>query len=166
MNINIAHYVWQNTDGFAHWQNSLFDIFSKTVEKVYDGKRKFLIDILLTDDKNIQELNKTFRSKNTSTNVMSFPQYESEDIRLIDEIHKGRNVMLGDIAMSYENIMRESKKFNFNFFDRCSHLFVHGVLHLFGMDHINLESESKMERLEIEILEGFGMRNPYILNGE
>ena len=66
--------------------------------------------------------------------------------------------------MSYEVIMEESKIFNKKFFDRCTHLFVHGVLHLLGMDHIEEDERLKMEFLEIKILENFCIKNPYFVD--
>ena len=62
--------------------------------------------------------------------------------------------------------MNESAKYGIKFFDRCSHLFVHGVLHLLGLDHVEEEASAEMERTEIEILNKFGVNNPYILKEE
>ena len=166
ININKNDDYWLHIEGFESWMKGIDALFSRIIEKKYFGSKGFSVNLLLTNDGDIRELNRNFRNSDISTNVLSFPQYESASICKIDTIAKGDKVILGDIAMSYEKIMRESKEFHFKFFDRCSHLFVHGVLHLFGMDHVDSISEIEMENLEIQILSEFGIENPYILKGE
>ena len=183
--INIEDDSWNKIQGFEEWKNSLDDFFIASIQQTFKSPqsscaskcsaqvifRRFEISensvsLLLTNDENIQRLNKEFRHKDMPTNVLSFPQYNPQDICKIDTIDENLDIFLGDIAMSHEQIMRESKQFNLKFFERCSHLFVHGVLHLLGMDHINPEDQEKMENMEIEILNEFGLDNPYILKGE
>ena len=116
--------------------------------------------------RDIQILNRNFRNVNKPTNVLSFPEHETEFWNNLDISVETSEIFLGDIAMSYEQIMRECREYSINFFDRCSHLFVHGVLHLFGADHIEPKEQEEMESMEIEILKKFGMKNPYVLEGE
>lgn len=166
VNINKDVDYWTDLEGFESWASELNNLFLKIIEKKHCNFKKFYVNLLLTNDENIRKLNRDFRDKDSSTNVLSFPQYDLEDICKIDTMISNDEVLLGDIAMSHEKIMRESKEFDFKFFDRCSHLFVHGVLHLFGMDHMDSKSEAEMENLEIEILDEVGIENPYILKGE
>lgn len=118
------------------------------------------INLLLTNDEAITELNEKFRYKNTATNVLSFPQHEN--ICNIDTIFRQDEILLGDIAMSFETIMRESNEVVVDFFDRCLHLFAHGVLHTLGMDHISDDDAKKMENTEANILKLVNIKNPYI----
>lgn len=166
IDINLENRLWENFPEFEEWCDLLNDLLDRVIEEKYDGKKSFNISLLLSNDENIRKLNKIFRDKDSSTNVLSFPQYTPEEACIIDTVIKDSSVFLGDIAMSYEAIMRESEEFHMNFFDRCSHLFVHGLLHLFGMDHIEPIGESEMENLEVKILASFGLSNPYILRGE
>lgn len=108
------------------------------------------IAILLADDKKLQELNHDFRGKNKPTNVLSFP---SEDEN-----------MLGDIAISIDTLKREAKEQGKSLKDHFSHLVVHATLHLLGFDHENDKDAKKMEALEISILKGLGIENPYKVN--
>ena len=121
---------------------------------------------MLTDNNRIANLNRNFRGNNNPTNVLSFPEYEPEFFDTIETDIGGNEIFLGDIAMSYEQIYKEAVEYGINYFNRCSHLFVHGVLHLFGMDHVMQKDQEAMENMEIEILGKFNINNPYILEGE
>ena len=164
--INTDDNSWAQIPGYLSWESSLEKVFQKAIKKRYQGSKNFSVGLLLTGDKNIQKLNRDFRGMDKATNVLSFPQYLPQDIGRIDTIDKNLDIFLGDIAMSHQQIMRESEQFHFKFFDRCTHLFVHGILHLFGMDHIDPVEREQMENLEIEILSEFGFSNPYIFEGE
>jgi probable rRNA maturation factor len=98
--------------------------------------------------------------KNSATNVLSFPQFGVSEI---DSALRSGGHVIGDIFLAYGKIAQESREFEVPFFDRCTHLFVHGVLHLMGMDHVLQPEEEEMENLEICVLEAFGIKNPYVL---
>jgi probable rRNA maturation factor len=74
------------------------------------------------------------------------------------------NMLLGDIAISYNSVLKESAAFGKSIDARVSHLFVHGVLHVLGYDHIEEQDRNRMETLETEILAFFNIENPYILS--
>lgn len=114
------------------------------------------ISVYLTDDEEVQGLNKDYRGKNKPTNVLSFPQ---------GDLPKGPNGEvhpLGDIVMAYETCMREAADEGVPFKHHFSHLLVHGLLHLLGYDHEEDEDAIEMEALEIEILKDLEIPNPYL----
>ena len=160
INVIINYNMWEEQNQFNTWQQLIWNIFNKVMEMHKCSNCS--VNLLLTDNKNIRQLNKDFRNVDKATNVLSFPQLNPNDnkepLSLLEDIN------IGDLAMSYNVIMEESKLFNKPFFDRCTHLFVHGVLHLLGMDHIEEDERLKMESLEIEILEYFGIKNPYFVD--
>lgn len=156
--------LWKSEDNFNSWKSNLNDIFDTIIEDEYCDKTRFFVNLLLTENNEIMNLNNKFRSKNYPTNVLSFPQFSSIVPQFF--VKNQGEVFLGDIAMAYEKIKEESKEFNVGFFDRCSHLFVHGILHLLGMDHEDKQSEAIMENREIKILNSFGIQDPYILRKE
>ena len=158
--------TWTEIEGYSDWNKSLDALFLETTRKKYQGNKRCWLGLLLTDDARIKILNRNFRNVNKPTNVLSFPEHETEFWNNLDISVETSEIFLGDIAMSYEQIMRECMEYSVNFFDRCSHLFVHGVLHLFGADHIEPKEQEEMESMEIEILKKFGMKNPYVLEGE
>ena len=98
------------------------------------------------------ELNRKFRKKNKSTNVLSFTN---------EDISKSLTGNLGDIAVSYEFLEEESKQLNKNFDDHIIHMLIHGVYHILGLDHENDATANKMENKEIELLKELNIKNPY-----
>ena len=151
--------MWEEQKNFNTWQKLIADVFDK-ITKMHECSN-CSINLFLTDNENIQQLNKEFRNINKPTNVLSFPQFNSKTKKPLSHLN---DVSIGDLAMSYDVIMEESILFNKPFFDRCTHLFVHGVLHLLGMDHIEEDERLRMESLEIKILEYFGIKNPYFVD--
>lgn len=111
------------------------------------------ISVLLADDDAVQALNREWRGKDTPTNVLSFPA----DMPAIPEAPK----LMGDIALARETLVRESEEQEKPLAHHLQHLVVHGVLHLFGYDHLEEAEAEDMEAFEVEILAGLGIPNPY-----
>ena len=99
--------------------------------------------ILLTNDKEMKNLNYKFRKKNKTTDVLSFPM----------KIKEKKSLYVGDIAISYEIIKERSKKTNF--FLEFDKMWIHGYLHLVGHDHKKLNDFKKMFKKEKLILNYF-----------
>ena len=109
-------------------------------------KKNVILTILLTSSKSIKKLNKKFRNKNKSTDVLSFPYFQPSDLRSIKE----KNIYIGDLAISYEIINQRSIKNNFRLeFDKA---WIHGLLHLIGYDHIKNKDYFIMDKVEKKIL--------------
>lgn len=152
--------MWEEQNQFNTWQELIVNVFNKIMEKYKCSNCS--VNLLLTDNNTVRQLNKDFRNVNKPTNILSFPQINPNSNR--EPLLQLENINIGDLAMSYDVIIEESKLFNKSFFDRCTHLFVHGVLHLLGMDHIEEDERLKMESVEIEILKYFGINNPYFVD--
>lgn len=106
------------------------------------------LTVVLSDDAEVQGLNRDYRAKDKPTNVLSFPD--------------GEHGHLGDIILAYETVAREAIDQGKDFKNHMVHLVVHGVLHLLGYDHELGEAEAEdMEAREIAILYGLGIANPY-----
>jgi probable rRNA maturation factor len=113
----------------------------------------FEVSVMLADDAQIQELNRTWRGKDKPTNVLSFPapdQPGTEGPR-----------HLGDIALAYETLVRESEEESKALADHFAHLIVHGILHLLGYDHEDEAEAETMEALEVKALATLGIADPY-----
>ena len=115
------------------------------------------VSVLLTDDATQQELNRTYRGKDAPTNVLSFPAMDDDD----PLPPAGEPVPLGDIVLALETVRRESDEQGVPFADHLSHLLVHGMLHLAGYDHETADEAEEMEGMEIAILAGLGIADPY-----
>ncbi len=119
------------------------------------------VSLLLTGDKEIQELNRDYRQKDSPTNVLSFPDTLICDSALQEAVQTDEPLILGDVIMASGTIKREAETQHKNISDHYRHLLVHGVLHLAGHDHIDENEARIMEQLEIRILGGMGISNPY-----
>jgi probable rRNA maturation factor len=112
------------------------------------------VSLVFTNDEQIREINAEWRDKDKATNVLSFPAYPIEP-------GDTPGPMLGDIVLARETVERESVDLEKPFDDHLTHLLVHGFLHLFGYDHMNVEDAEEMEGLETRILARLGLSDPY-----
>ena len=110
------------------------------------------------DDAAIQILNRDYRNKDKPTNVLSFPMFNA-----MSEISpQSGEIPLGDIFIAFETIKREATEQGKPLADHFTHMLVHGFLHLLGFDHITDAEAAVMESLEIKILKGLSIPNPYM----
>jgi probable rRNA maturation factor len=112
---------------------------------VADGE----VAVVLSDDVAVRALNDRWRGIDAATNVLSFPA------------GAGAPMMLGDIVIAYETVVREAAAQGKPFVGHLAHLAVHGFLHLVGYDHQSDDAADAMEGLEREILARLGIPDPY-----
>ena len=121
------------------------DIFFKKICKAFPKKYKFLnkkitFTLLLSNNKNIKKLNKVFRKKNKSTDILSFP--------LDKKIKIKKNTYLGDIIISYNYLDKPRSQDLKSFKEKVAKILIHGFLHLLGFDHKKNKDYSKMLKEE------------------
>jgi len=105
----------------------------------------------------MQQLNQQYRQKDVPTNVLSF---ESGLPALITD--DGKTLLsLGDLVLCPDVIALEAQQQSKKWEDHWAHLLVHGTLHLCGFDHQESVQASVMESLEVQILSGSGIADPY-----
>ena len=121
------------------------DLFFNKICKSFPKKYQFYnkevsFSLLLSNNKNIKKLNKIFRNRNKSTDILSFPF--SNNIRI------SKKTYIGDIIISY-NYLDKSKSQKIKLFkDKLIRLFIHGFLHLLSFDHIKNKDYKKMLKEE------------------
>ena len=121
------------------------DLFFKKICKAFPKKYQFLnkkvsLSLLLSNNKNIKRLNKNFKNKNRSTDILSFPY--SKKIKI------SKKTYLGDIIISY-NYLDKPKSQDLDLFKKkVIKIFIHGFLHLLGFNHIKNKDYFKMLREE------------------
>jgi probable rRNA maturation factor len=120
----------------------------------------FTATVLLTGNARVKLLNRDFRGIDKPTNVLSFPQFDPAEL---PKMGKAREpVELGDMALAYQYIVAESKKEHKILINHITHLVIHGLLHLFGYDHVMDDEADKMEKLETTIMRDLGLPDPYL----
>jgi probable rRNA maturation factor len=179
------------------WGNS--DFGQSEVEKAVDAAVRFAglaglaeypspveVSIKLTDNAEVQALNREWRDKDKPTNVLSFPMLEedaleqlrhpelvsgsyflsdAEKIKTLKQVQgdgQEMEMLLGDIILAYETCAAEAKEKNIPVAHHATHLVIHGMLHLLGHDHIEDDEAELMEALEVKALASIGLNNPYI----
>jgi probable rRNA maturation factor len=164
INILVEDDRWEVVDGFAAWTRLISNL-PEFITKKLNMKADCVMNLLLIDNDAIKELNGVHRGKSECTNVLSFPQYNAGELAELDAACRGV-IQLGDVAMSFEKIEQESTEFGMTFFERSTHMLVHGTLHLVGMDHEDDTLANRMEAAEAEVLDSLRlMRSLYPLSG-
>lgn len=120
------------------------------------------VSLLFVDNEEIREINNETRSIDRETDVLSFPMLEYQDKKVFKQLYKnyefsqsdfdGNELVLGDIVLSLEKALEQSKEFNHSYEREASYLVVHSVLHLLGYDHMEEEDKVIMRSREEEIL--------------
>ena len=111
------------------------------------------LGIMLTTDQKMCFLNNQYRGKSEATNVLSF----SSGLKKIEGVPHA----LGDIAIGYKITLDESVQKTIPFINHVQHLLIHGCLHLLAFNHQTSEEAEEMENIEVSILRGLGIPNPY-----
>lgn len=109
------------------------------------------VSIVFVNDAEIHTLNKTHRDKDTPTDVLSFPQYESlKDEQIIDPY-----VILGDVVVSTETAIRQAESYDHSLMREIGFLVVHSIFHLCGYDHDTEENTAIMRQKEESVLKAY-----------
>ncbi len=88
------------------------------------------VSLAIVGDRKMRSLNKKYRDKDKTTNILSFPLAEGEQTQLPTDITR-----LGDIVISYPEVIRESAEHEMLVDERIEELVRHGMLHLLGLHH-------------------------------
>lgn len=120
------------------------------------------LSLVLADDALLHHLNRQYRGVDKPTNVLSFPgDTASAPALAAGAGDTAEPAMLGDVVLAVETVAAEAAAQGKAMADHFSHLVVHGVLHLIGYDHMSAAEARVMESLEVEVLDGLGIADPY-----
>nr|WP_085760517.1 rRNA maturation RNase YbeY [Oceanicoccus sagamiensis] len=111
------------------------------------------LTIRIVDEAEITTLNRDYRHKDKTTNVLSFPADLPDHIDL---------PLLGDLVICAAVVRHEAIEQHKNINDHWAHMVIHGTLHLLGYDHIDDDEAEIMEGLEIKALASLQIANPYL----
>jgi len=116
------------------------------------------VAVRLTHDEEVQSLNLHYRGIDRPTNILSFAMMDDPD----DIEFPEAPLLLGDLVLAFETVVREAEMQGKTFEDHLTHLVVHGMLHLLGYDHERSPEDAlRQETMEIAILAHMGIDNPY-----
>ncbi len=140
------------------------DIITKVVEQSMnyeDCPYEAEVNVLITDNQEIRQINREFRSIDNPTDVLSFPMVEYEtpsDFGFLEEDGgdwfnpETGELMLGDIVISVDKVEEQAEKYGHSQTRELAFLTAHSMLHLFGYDHMEEEERILMEKKQEEIL--------------
>ncbi len=114
------------------------------------GKKNYQFSLLLSEAKEIKYLNKKFRKKNKTTDILSFPSQNKKELKILSKLNL--EIYLGDIIINFKKMNTTSKLLFKKQFDV---LWIHGLIHLFGYNHIKDTNYKKMAAIEMKLLKKF-----------
>lgn len=128
------------------------------------------INVILTDNASIHEINKNYRDVDSATDVLSFPMIEYEspaDFQSLESIIEENaedyfnpdtgELMLGDIIISVEKVMEQAVKYGHSQKRELAFLVAHSMMHLFGYDHMAEDEAKVMESKQTQVLDKLGI---------
>ena len=142
------------------WEETARKVIDYTIEHE-DFPYEAEVNLTLTDNAGIHEVNKNFRQIDRPTDVLSFPMLSYEQAgdfsRLEEDYDDNFNpdtgeIMLGDILISVDKVLEQAESYGHSEMREFSFLIVHSMLHLFGYDHMTPEEAAVMEEKQNIIL--------------
>jgi len=129
-------------------QTLLLKAGEETIHAV-QPENKVDLTIALDGDDALQELNRQYRNIDAATDVLSFPSREIDP--------DSGNLYLGDVIISYPRAVQQAKEGGHSINAELQLLVVHGILHLFGYDHLNTDDKKKMWAIQDAVLKQLGI---------
>lgn len=117
------------------------------------------LSVSFVSKEEIRELNRDYRGIDSATDVLSFPQFERDEIEYYAENKENapEEFMLGDVVICMEKAEEQALEFGHSLTRELVYLFTHSVLHLLGYDHETEEDKEVMRKREEEIMEDLGI---------
>ena len=147
INVILNNIIWKkylkNPHSFVDKKIGLINKKNK-----FHKKNILICSLLLSSTKEIKKLNKKFRKKNKSTDVLSFPFYEKN--KLNNRIKREKEVYLGDIIINLSRVKNKNNKTKFK--KEFNKLWIHGLVHLFGYKHNKDQDFNNMNKIEKKYL--------------
>ena len=162
--------VDNNIESFSFdYEKLIKDVIEESVVYV-DCPFEINVEVTITDNKTIQEINKEQRDMDKATDVLSFPLIDYDvpgDFSFLEDTDDDfaydyfepdtGELMLGDIVISAEKVYEQAEEYGHSVKRELGFLVAHSMLHLFGYDHMADEERAEMERMQSEILDKLGI---------
>lgn len=135
---------------FNFEEEKISDFIKDILKNEYESDKDIYVSILVTNNEEIQVINREYRDKDMPTDVISFAYNETENEGFYD--------VLGDIVISHDKVMEQAEEYGHSIEREFYYVLLHGVLHLLGYDHIDEEDKKEMREKEEEILNSYNIR--------
>ena len=146
---NLTQIDFQDIDEAKEYEEIIEKVVYECFKEEDLLETKLYMSIILTNKDKIQELNNTYRKINKTTDVLSFPMFEKEELEDFEGIIPEP---LGDIVISIEKVKEQAEEYGHSFERELAYMVVHGFYHLMGYDHIELSDRKIMREKEENIL--------------
>lgn len=117
--------------------------------------KNLYVNVVLTDAKNIKQINKEHRGIDKETDVLSFPMFEPDEL---ENLNQSTEDILGDMVISIEQVKKQAEEYEHSFERELAYMVVHSFYHLLGYDHMVEEDKQVMREKEELILEKLNIR--------
>lgn len=132
----------------------LEELINKVLEECFKTEKidsyNLYISVTLTNPEYIRKLNKEYRQIDKETDVLSFPMFEKNEIKSLENLEFEET--LGDIVISVQRVEEQAKEYGHSFERELAYMVVHGFYHLMGEDHMNDEEKEVMRTKEENVL--------------
>ena len=151
----------ENIEAIAQHVKDVTFKYIKEVEpsELLSAERDINVNLCLSNDEHIHQLNRDFRHIDKPTNVLSFANLDFAGFSQSDDPFEA--IELGDIIIAFETTSAQALEQQITLYEHFCHLLIHGFLHLLGYDHQEVDEAAAMEGLEIAILAKLNIKNPY-----
>lgn len=143
-------FINNGSDQYNEYEKVFIDLAKKTFDHLKISTN-YIIDVTIVNNKEIHVINRDYRKVDRPTDVISFAFLDDENE---GKLIGNAPISLGQIIISYEKAEQQAKDYGHSMNREMSFLFVHGLLHLLGYDHMVIEDEKVMFGLQDEILGG------------
>ena len=145
--------VYQGIEEKKEYEKIVKKLLTQCFKEEELDHSKLLITITLTTPQNIQKINKEYRGIDKTTDVLSFPIFEKDELaQKISENEFTHEDMLGDIIISIQKVEEQAEEYQHSFERELSYMIVHGFYHLMGYDHIEEADKIEMRPKEEKVL--------------
>ena len=131
---------------FKSFYPLLEEYYKKTL-KVLKLEDKYVLSLIIVGPRTIKNINRDYRNIDKETDVISFALLDSGDEEQYDDA-----IELGDIFINRKRVLSQAKEYGHSIKREFVFLFVHGLLHLLGYDHMKPEDEKEMFALQRKIV--------------
>lgn len=144
---------------------AIFNEFGKVLNDIDTETLPIEVSVTIVGNEEIQSINNEFRGIDKVTDVLSFPQYDSNADVLADLEDVARNIededlmgtLLGDVVICYEQAIKQAEEYETGMKRELVYLFTHSIFHLLGYDHMNDEDKKVMRAKEEVVMEALGL---------